>query len=111
MHQKRFLALSAMLGLLAYSSQLHATPYASNVTKTGTTVTYTLNEDADTLKFSINGGALNPVPDGVAKGSHTFTLGSATDTFSIVADKTSAVGYTIPTGATNPGPPTQTNAW
>jgi len=85
----------------ALFSPVQATPYASNVVKTGTTVTFTLNEPSDSLKYSINGGALQSL-DGTTKGSKTFNLGAASDTFSIIAEKNAATGYRIPTGATIP---------
>jgi hypothetical protein len=91
-----FLALVAALAL-AGTKTAQATSYASNVVKTGTTVTFTLNEPADSLKYSINGGALQAL-DGTSKGTKTFNLGAASDTFSIVAEKNSATGFTIPTG-------------
>lgn len=74
-----------------------ATPYASNVTKTGVAVSFTLNEPADSLQYSINGGAPITIAD-TTKGTKNFNLGLATDTFSIIAKKNSATGYTIPTG-------------
>jgi hypothetical protein len=98
----RFLILSLVGGAAAGSViPALATPYASNVTKTGTTVNFILNEPSGTLKYSINGGA--PVAlDGTTKGAKTFNLGSPSDTFSIIAEKTDSTGYTIPTGATIP---------
>jgi hypothetical protein len=96
----RFLAVVVVSGLIAAPCALQAAPYASNITKTGTTVNFILNQTADTLKYSINGGGLIDVPDGTAKGSHTFTLNSPTDTFSIVADVNDTTGFTIPTGNT-----------
>src|SRR5437667_10691073 len=102
--------LAAGVAFAATAARVQATPYASNVVVSGTSVTYTLNEDTDTLKFSVNGGAFNPAPDGLAKGPHAFTIPLGA-TFSIQAEKNSAVGYTIPTGNTNPGPPGQTNAF
>lgn len=84
---------------ISVSTVVRATPYASGVTKSGTTVSFILNEPSDTLKYSINGGALQTL-DGSTKGTKTFNLTSPSDKFSIVAEKNSAVGYTIPTGAT-----------
>jgi hypothetical protein len=80
---------------LASASSLQAAPYASNVVITGTTVDFILNEPADSLTYSINGGgaiALN----GATNGAKSFTLGSPTDTFSIIAEKNDPLGYTIP---------------
>jgi hypothetical protein len=100
----RFNFWSRLLGigaLLLFTASAQAAPYASNITVTGTTVNYILNQDADTLEISINGGAFAAAPDGVAKGSHTFTLGAASDTFAIRADKTEA-GFTSASGGTIP---------
>jgi hypothetical protein len=98
----RFIAALVVTGMIAAPAALQAAPYASNITKTGTTVNFILNQNADTLKYSINGGALIDVPTGTTKGAHTFTLGSPTDTFSIVADLNDAAGFTSPTGNTIP---------
>jgi hypothetical protein len=86
--------LSLMRGLVPSS---HSAPYASGVSIQGTTVNFTLNEPADTLAFSINGGPFTFL-DGTTKGLKTFNLGSASDTFSISVFKNDSVGYTIPTG-------------
>ncbi|MBA4105040.1 MAG: hypothetical protein C0485_04720 [Pirellula sp.] len=87
----------AMGAMSATSSRALAVSYATNVTKTGTTVNFILNSPADILSYSINGGA--PILlDGTTKGAKTFNLTSAGDTFSIVADRTDAAGFTIPTG-------------
>ncbi len=86
--QNRVLALGAALVLLIGSSWVHATPYASQVTISGTQVGFVLNEDADSLTYSLNGGAATPLGDGTAAGLHTFNLNSGSDTFSIVANKT-----------------------
>jgi len=85
----------AVVALAGNTSLVHATPYASNVVKTGTTVNFLLNEPSDSLKYSINGGALQSL-DGTTKGAKTFNLTNASDTFSIVAEKNAAVGFTIP---------------
>jgi hypothetical protein len=89
------LAVSAVGG---YPVRTLAAPYASNVQITGgTSVSFTLNESADLLSVSVNGGAPQLL-DGSAAGTKTFTLPSAGSTFSIEAKKTATTGYTIPTG-------------
>ncbi|MBL9161478.1 MAG: PEP-CTERM sorting domain-containing protein [Planctomycetaceae bacterium] len=94
-----FAMVLAMGAMTAASSRALAVSYASNITKTGTTVNFVLNSPADILSYSINGGA--PVTlDGSTKGAKTFNLVNANDTFSIVAERTDAVGYSIETGAT-----------
>jgi hypothetical protein len=75
-------------------------PYASNIVVTGgTNVSFILNEPADSLTYSINGGPAQSL-SGATKGLKNFVLGSPTDTFSITASKTDSVGYTVPTGGT-----------
>jgi hypothetical protein len=102
MRYSRFVAATAALLLATSSSMVRATPYASNVTVTGgTSVSYILNEPTDTLKYIINGGAPVNSGDGLGKGLHTFTIPNGA-TFSIVADKTAATGFLIPTGNTIP---------
>ncbi|BBO34822.1 hypothetical protein PLANPX_4434 [Lacipirellula parvula] len=95
-------AAVAASGVAAIASPAFAVSYASNVTKTGTTVNFILNSPADILSYSINGGA--PITlDGTTKGAKTFNLTSASDTFSIIADRTDATGYTKLTGNTVAG--------
>jgi hypothetical protein len=93
--------VSAMAGLFLATgySLVQATPYASSITVVGgTTVNYTMNEDSDSLKYSINGGGLVDVTDGLLKGPHSFTI-PAGATFSIVADRTE-LGFTQSDGGT-----------
>ncbi|MFN4242536.1 MAG: hypothetical protein ACK4PI_04790, partial [Tepidisphaerales bacterium] len=75
-----------------------AAPYVSGVNIVGTTVSFFLNEDADSLTLSINGGS--PVPLTPTRGLQTFTLSSPTDTFSLSALKLNADGYTRRNDAT-----------
>ncbi len=76
----------------------HAAPYASNVSISGgTSVSFILNEGGSTLTYSINGGP-SVALDGTTKGLKSFSLGSSTDTFSITASKTDALGYTMYNG-------------
>jgi len=58
-----------------------------------------LNEPADSLTYTINGGAPQTL-DGSIKGTKTFALGSPGDKFAISAQKLDSVGWTVPTGAT-----------
>jgi hypothetical protein len=98
MRQNSFRALAALLALGIGASFAHATPYASGITVSGTTVNYITNEDSDNLEISINGGAFAPAPDGAAKGPHSFTIPSGA-TFSIRADR-NEVGFTTGDGGT-----------
>jgi hypothetical protein len=89
-----FFALCAL-----FSSALLASPFASNILLTGggTNVSFILNEDADSLAYSINGGV--DVPITPTKGTHSFTIAPG-DKFAISTSKNSPTGYTIPTGGT-----------
>lgn len=95
------LALTATISSLSLLSGLttsvQGASYASGVSINSTTVNFTLNEPADTVAISVNGGPLTFL-DGSTKGLKTFNLGSASDTFSITVLKNDSVGYTIPTG-------------
>jgi hypothetical protein len=96
-------AVVVTVGLMAsgWGLSASAAPYASGVTIGGNTVTFTLNEAADSLTYSINGGAAQSL-DASSAGTKTFNLTSPTDKFTITAKKNDAVGYTIPTGDTLP---------
>ncbi|MFM9026189.1 MAG: PEP-CTERM sorting domain-containing protein [Planctomycetaceae bacterium] len=87
---------TALLCALAGSAQ--AAPYASNLTVSGTTVSFILNESADFVGYSINGGPKVPLLK--TSGSQTFFLDSPTDSFSIEAYKALGSGWIRPTGAT-----------
>src|SRR5437763_16746228 len=82
------------------ASSAFAAPYASTFSVTGgTNVSFVLNEPADVLTYSINGGA--PVTlDGCTAGVKSFSLGSASDMFSVNANELSATGYSVPAGCT-----------
>jgi len=86
---------AAVIGVL--SPAVWAAPYASGVSVSGTTVNFVLNEPADSLSVTIDGGA-PLLLDGSSAGTKTFTLPSASSTFNINATKTDSTGYTIPTG-------------
>src|SRR5215212_6613016 len=95
---KLFAAASAACIGAGLAGVAHATPYASNVTISGTTVNFILNENADWLTYSINGGPELPLATG--KGAKTFSLAAPGDSFAISTAKTDTVGYKIPTGGT-----------
>jgi len=103
MKRHRFIvAVAAGLLLVNSSSWVQATPYASGISKSGTSVTYVLNEDADSLTFTVNGTPTtylfsNGDPQ-TQKGSHTVNLTSPTDTFSFAADKTEDGFTSAPVG-------------
>jgi hypothetical protein len=103
--------LAALL-LFWHISATHAVPYASRVVinsapslarfnsvvaPTTAEVSFVLNEPADEVAYSINGGPLQWL-DGSTKGTKTFSLSSPLDKFSILVKNMEAEGYTIPTG-------------
>lgn len=90
-------ALAAVAALSAAVAQ--AAPYASNLTVTGTTVSFILNELADSVTYSINSGPAQPLANTV--GTQSFFLNSPTDSFSIVANKSSGLGWINATGSTS----------
>jgi hypothetical protein len=96
---RKYFAVAAAAAMVPLAA--NANPYASGVTISGTTVSFILNESADSLTYSINGGG--PIAlDGSTKGTKTFNLTSPTDTFSISTAKNDPLGYQIRTGATTP---------
>jgi hypothetical protein len=106
MYRNSLRGLAALLVLAVGVSMAHATPYASNVSISGTTVTFTLNAPSTSLTYSLNGGAAVAL-DGTTKGTKTFNLNSPADHFSIVADNTDAVGWSIPVAPLVPNSSTQ----
>jgi hypothetical protein len=106
----RFCLRLLAVAFWAIPSLLLATPYASSPSLSGTSVSFILNEPADSLTYRINGGS--PVTlDGTTIGLKNFTLGSPTDTFSISAQKNSATGFTIPASPSSMTLGTETNGW
>ena len=71
-----------------------ATPYATELKLVGGTVSFTLNEAADTVKISFGATTTNLGP--LAAGSYSTNV-SATSPFSIEVTKSSAPGYKIQT--------------
>lgn len=82
------LAVSTLLAPLAAS----AAPYASAVTESGLTVSFILNESADSVKIVLN----NPLPaidlGALAAGTHTFLKGAATS-YQIQVEKNAGPGW------------------
>jgi hypothetical protein len=101
---RRVIAGFSLLGLVLSGNlgpSAHGAAYVSGVSISGTSVSFVLNESADILTYSINGGPATAL-DGSTKGTKSFTLSSPTDTFSVTATKLEADGYTIPSGVTLP---------
>jgi hypothetical protein len=85
------LAAFAAAGLLAPPAQ--AVPYASNLTNNAGTVSFRLNESADSVKIISGGGATTNDLGALSGGLHTFALGIS-GTFRVSVSKASAAGFT-----------------
>jgi hypothetical protein len=68
-------------------------PYASGVSNNAGTVSFILNEDAGNVTVVFDGGASSTDLGPLARGSHSFSLGTATS-FSIVVKRNVAPGWT-----------------
>ncbi|QDU71316.1 dockerin type I domain-containing protein [Mucisphaera calidilacus] len=68
-----------------------AVPYASGVKQVGNTVTYVLNEEADTVTITRDGGSAL-VSNNVARGVYTFDMTGFAD-FEIQVDHSAPVGW------------------
>ena len=96
----RAVVMSApVVAVAVFAGKAVASPYASNIVVSGTTVTFTTNQDADQLTYIDNNGAPVSIAT-TTKGTHTFSLANAGDTFSISALKQSDAGYSQLTGGT-----------
>ncbi len=86
--------LLAALILASTPLLTRATPYASAVSNNAGIVWFTLNEAADNVTVTLDGGAsaldLGPLP----KGTTNFNLGGAT-TYSIAVRKSAALGWSL----------------
>lgn len=84
--------LLAVLALLE-PSPASAVPYASGVTNNAGTVSFILNEDTGNVTVVFDGGASSMDMGALTKGTHSFSLGTATS-FSIVVKKNVAPAWT-----------------
>jgi hypothetical protein len=82
--------LAALLSFLP--AALQATPYASGVTNDAGTIRFILNEDAHDVQVTFDGGTGTNELGALTKGSHSFSLGAATN-FQIRVSKASANGF------------------
>jgi Dockerin type I domain len=86
-------ALICSLCAVALSSPALAVPYASGLSESGGTVTYVLNEDADSITVKRTGDTdLVLAGSDLLKGTHTFAKGSATG-YQIEVSKSTPVGW------------------
>src|ERR1017187_4023165 len=84
------LALS-VTALSSYIAQAH--PYASGITNVGGTISFILNEAADTVGVYFPGNnSTNFLGNDLTAGVHSFTLGAGTNAYVITMHKTGAGG-------------------
>lgn len=89
-----FAAVASCVLMVVMSPTALAVPYAAGVSESGSTVTYFLNEDADSITVKMTGEAdLVLAGADLLKGSHTFNKGGAT-AYDIEVSKSTAAGYT-----------------
>ena len=95
---KVFVLLTYALALGA--SVLRATPYASGISNNAGTVSFVLNEAADNVTVTLNPGATTLDLGALNKGTHSFSLGTATS-FQITVRKIAAAAWTLISSDTN----------
>ncbi len=101
--KKGHLLSLATIGLVAgccLQQQAFATPYASGVTNSSGTISFTLNESTDNVSVRLNNGASTNDLGALGKGVHSFPLDTATN-FQIVVRKISAPGFYTTNGSFN----------
>src|SRR6185503_13250391 len=82
---------AALLFVIGITERATAVPYASNVRITGGTVSFILNQAAANVTVVFDGGASTQDLGPRAKGSHSFSLGTATTFEIVVSDNTPPV--------------------
>jgi hypothetical protein len=85
----------AVVLLSCVSLQLHARPYATGLTNESGTITFRLNESADSVLVVSGGGATTNDLGALAAGLHTFPLGVSSP-FEVHVSKTSPPGFITP---------------
>lgn len=85
----------AVVLLSCVSLQLQARPYATGLTNESGTITFRLNESADSVKVVSGGGAVTNDLGALAAGLHTFPLGVSSP-FELHVFKTSPPGFITP---------------
>ena len=93
-----WLASGLLALVLSWPAAVQAVPYAAAVTRSGDTVSFILNEDADNVTVVFDGGARTSDLGALPKGRHSFNLDGATS-FQIVVRKVSGPGWLV--GVTN----------
>ncbi len=88
---------SAVLLLSFIAFQIHARPYATGLTNESTSISFRLNESADSVKVISAGGTVTNDLGALAAGLHTFPL-SITGPYEVHVFKVSQPGFTSPLG-------------
>ena len=86
---------SAVLLLSFFAVQIHARPYATSLTNESTSISFRLNESADSVKVISAGGTVTNDLGALAAGFHTFPL-SITGPYEVHVFKVSQPGFTSP---------------
>src|SRR5947209_5134938 len=89
-----FLVLVLLAAALLPTGPAQAVPYASGATNTGGTVSFILNEAADSVTVLLNGGATTLNLGALGKGRQSFSLGGAAS-FQIVVNKATPPAWTL----------------
>ena len=90
--KKTAISLSTAALLAALPTAAYAVPYASALSDNGTNYSFVLNQDADLVEVSLDGGAFTSLGS-LAAGSHSFALGGAS-TYNIRVSHSAAEGWT-----------------
>jgi sugar lactone lactonase YvrE len=90
--RKHIAAVAAAVAMVPFAA--FASPYAGEVSVSGTTGTFYLNEPADNITVTYDNGASFQVISGATAGAKNFTLPSAGSTFQIAVLKNSTAGWT-----------------
>jgi hypothetical protein len=87
--------LGAVLLLSSISLQLHARPYATGLTNSGSAISFRLNESADSVKVISAGGTVTNDLGALDAGPHTFPL-TITGPYEVEVFKVSQPGFIAP---------------
>src|SRR5688572_3706429 len=91
MDRRIIAAASAALALGGLTTAANAASYASGITQSGTIVSFTLNESITSGDVIVYRDGVPTSLGGLAKGTHSFDLGTAAN-YSIAVKNAAAVG-------------------
>jgi hypothetical protein len=95
------LSVLALAVAIAWPVPARATPYASGISNNAGTVSFVLNESADSVSVLLDAGASTLDLGALNKGRHSFSLGGATS-FQIVVRKIAAANWALISDDSNP---------